>query len=73
MMKEYEEALLHYNAAVAINPDFYEAWYNKGLTLIALNQKEKALAAFDTAVDIKADYTAAIQRREELREELNLN
>lgn len=51
-LDRYEEAIAAYEAAIAINPDKHEAFYNKGVALSALGRKEEAIAAYDAALAI---------------------
>ena len=42
-MKKLEEAIKCYNRAIEIDPNFYQAYYNKGLALYDLNKGEEAI------------------------------
>ncbi|MFM6040515.1 MAG: CHAT domain-containing protein, partial [Sphaerospermopsis kisseleviana] len=52
----HEEAIISYNKAIEINPDFYQAWHARGGALHNLMQYEEALASYDKALEIKPDY-----------------
>lgn len=54
-----EEALRHFDRAVAINPEADFAWCNRGRALINLKKYEEALASYDRAVAINPEYDAA--------------
>lgn len=54
--KEYEAAISSYNKAVEIKPDFYIAWYNRGVALNNLGRNEEAIHSFQTTLKIKPDY-----------------
>ncbi|HAA27766.1 MAG TPA: hypothetical protein DCE56_08970, partial [Cyanobacteria bacterium UBA8553] len=45
-----EEAMANYDKALAINPDDYSAWNNKGIALARVGQSEEAVASFDKAL-----------------------
>ena len=51
-----EEALLCYDEAVAANPDFPEAIYNKGLVLCRLDRPEDAVKSFEKAIGLAPDF-----------------
>lgn len=48
-LKRYEEALNAYDNATLLNPNYAEAWFDKGLALWALNRDAEADAAFARA------------------------
>ena len=54
-----EEALVSFEEALKIRPDYAEAWYGKGVTLAELGRLEEALACFEESVKIKPDYAKA--------------
>ena len=54
-----EEAVAHYDQAIALAPDFFEAFNNRGNALVGLKRLEQALASFDAAIRLKADYADA--------------
>jgi len=49
-IKQYEEALLHYDAAIELHPNFYDAYNNKGLLLKDLWRLEEAIDSFKKAI-----------------------
>ena len=61
--KEYEEAIVSYDKAVQINPDYSTAWFNRGYALMNLGRDEEALASFDKALQIEPDYYQAWNNR----------
>jgi tetratricopeptide (TPR) repeat protein len=40
-LKKYDEAIVEYSKAIEINNNFKAAYYNRGLVLVVLGQKEK--------------------------------
>lgn len=48
--QRYEQALICYEQAILLNPNFPGSYYQKGLALIPLRRYEEALAAFDQAI-----------------------
>ena len=45
--------------AIALKPDFAQAYYNRGIALTALQRSEDALASYDKAIALKPDYAEA--------------
>ena len=58
-----KEALDYYDKAIQINPNYYEAFYNKEMFLKKINNFPKAIECFDKALKIKADYLPALKSR----------
>jgi len=61
--QDYGNAITSWEKVLAINPDYHEAWYNRGVELSALGRKEEAIQSYDKAVDIKPDYHEAWYNR----------
>src|SRR6266850_376493 len=53
-LERTNDALLSYNAALALKPDYFEAIVHRGLLLFQLKHYEDALDSFDAAVAMKA-------------------
>ncbi|MDB9445793.1 CHAT domain-containing protein [Anabaena sp. CS-542/02] len=49
-------AVISYNQAIAIKPDAFEYWFNKGLTLFHLEDFAEAVASYDQAVALKPNH-----------------
>ncbi|MBD1219195.1 MAG: tetratricopeptide repeat protein, partial [Aphanizomenon flos-aquae Clear-A1] len=62
-LQKYQEAIASYDKAIAIKPDFHEAWYGRGLCLDNLQKYQEAIASFDKAIAIKSDYYYAWHNR----------
>ena len=60
-LKRLEEALASYDKALALKPDFAEAYNNRGNALKELKRLDEALASYDRALAIKPDYAGALQ------------
>ena len=54
-----EEAIEAYNKALAIKPDYAEAYYNMGNALKDQGKLEEAIEAYNKALSIKPDYAEA--------------
>ena len=54
-----EEAIEAYNKALAIKPDYAEAYSNIGVALADQGKLEEAIEAYNKALAIKPDYAEA--------------
>jgi len=52
---KYEQAIAIYDRAIQIQPDCYEAWYNRGNLLARLQDYESALTDYDKAIAIEPE------------------
>lgn len=51
----YDEAIEKYDQVIKLNPQFVDAYQNKGLALIELNRAKEAILAFDQALKLKGN------------------
>ncbi|MFC1975531.1 tetratricopeptide repeat protein, partial [Chloroflexota bacterium] len=51
-MQRYQEAALAFRETVEVIPQYDEAWFNLGKCLMALEQDEEAVQAFDRCLEI---------------------
>ena len=63
--KEYQRASELYDWALTLEPDFEEAWYNRGIALCKLGRYEEAVESCDKAIEIKPDDEDAMRALEE--------
>jgi tetratricopeptide (TPR) repeat protein len=49
-----------YDKAIALKPDYTNAFNNRGNALLSLNQLDEALVSYDKALAITADYESAL-------------
>ncbi|MEC4983368.1 MAG: tetratricopeptide repeat protein [Oscillatoria sp. PMC 1068.18] len=49
-LQQYDEAILAFDRAIALNPKLYQAWYAKGLTLRFQKRYREAVIAFEQAI-----------------------
>jgi 2-polyprenyl-3-methyl-5-hydroxy-6-metoxy-1,4-benzoquinol methylase/TolA-binding protein len=54
-----EETIEAYNKALAIKPDYADAYYNMGNTLKEQGKMEEAIEAYNKAISLKPDYADA--------------
>ncbi len=55
----YRKALEHFSLAVDLFPQYYQAYYNRGLCHESLDERNLALADYDKALSIEPTYTPA--------------
>ena len=63
--------MLSLDAAIAINPDHYQSWFNKGLNLDLLEQYEQAIHCFDTVLSLNPQYEEAYHNKAIILEKLS--
>ncbi|MCS6812455.1 MAG: tetratricopeptide repeat protein, partial [Cyanobacteria bacterium] len=51
----YDEAILSYEKALQLNPEFYEAWFGEASVLLISQQYEEAIEAYNEAITLKPD------------------
>ncbi|MBU3560794.1 O-linked N-acetylglucosamine transferase, SPINDLY family protein [Polynucleobacter hallstattensis] len=54
-LKRYEEAIAHFDKALHLNPNYAEAWSNKGVSLKQLERYDEAIAHYEKALILKSD------------------
>lgn len=58
-LNRYDEALVAYNRAINLQPDYAEAWKDKGKALSELKKYQEAQEAYDKAIQLKPEYLEA--------------
>ncbi|HLO84095.1 MAG TPA: tetratricopeptide repeat protein, partial [Nostocaceae cyanobacterium] len=53
--QDFLQAILSYDQAVKFQPDFHQAWYNRGVALFNVGRYEEAISSYDQAVKFKPD------------------
>jgi eukaryotic-like serine/threonine-protein kinase len=61
--QQYQEALRWFSVAVALAPESAECYYNRALTLLALDRQDEACHEYDKALEVRADFGAASLNR----------
>jgi tetratricopeptide (TPR) repeat protein len=59
----FDDALASYDAALALDQGFAEAWYNRAVTLLELAQPAEALASYNKAITLNPQYARAYNNR----------
>lgn len=62
-LQRYQEALVIYEKAGDIKPDYPQAWYGQGQALFQLKKYEQALRVYDKAIQLQPDYLEAWNNR----------
>ena len=52
MLKDYRAALVDYDKAIELNPNFADAYFNRGLTNIFLGNNKKGIADLSKAGEL---------------------
>ncbi|MCD4816210.1 MAG: tetratricopeptide repeat protein, partial [Methanosarcinales archaeon] len=58
-VNNFNESIETYNKVIKINPQYAEAWNNKGVALGNLGRFEEALIAYDKAIEINPQHAGA--------------
>ena len=60
---KYDEAIKAYGEAIKLDPNYKEAFYNKGLALAALDKRNEAIQAYNEAIKLDPNYKEAFFNR----------
>ena len=71
--KDYNYAIICFDKAIDIDPQYATAYYNKGLALSALGRKDDAIDCYDKAIDIDPQYAKAYYNKGVALFDLNIN
>jgi len=62
-LKRFDVALQSFDHAIALQPDYAEAFNNRGIPLVALQRLDEAVASYDRAIALQPDYAEAFKNR----------
>jgi tetratricopeptide (TPR) repeat protein len=57
------EAVGHFDQAIALKPDYVEAYFNRGNALLELKRRDEAVASYDKAIALKPGLAEAYCKR----------
>jgi predicted O-linked N-acetylglucosamine transferase (SPINDLY family) len=66
-----DEALASHDRAIALRPEYAEAFSNRGNVLQKLERLDEALASYDRAIALRPDYAEAFSNRGNVLQKLN--
>ncbi len=69
-LEQYSAAIINYNKAIQLKPDYAMAYNNRGAAKRKLGQYVDAITDFDKAIQLKPDYAIAYSNRGEAQAEL---
>jgi lipoprotein NlpI len=59
LQSRYKDAIQSYDLAIALKPDYAEAFNNRGVSQAELNEFDAAIASYDNALVFNPDYSEA--------------
>ena len=68
----YSQASDSFDRALAIDPNYHEAWYGKGSVAEYSKQDRAAMEYYQKAIDLKPDWSAAIRSLERVENKLGM-
>ena len=68
--KKYKEAIKNYDKAIKINPQFAEAYVNRGLAEAKLGQYKEAIQDYDKAIEINPQFAESYVNRVSVKAKL---
>ncbi|MEX2488253.1 MAG: tetratricopeptide repeat protein [Pseudomonadales bacterium] len=66
----HDQALIHFNEALSLDPDAPNAHYFKGFSLLAMDRPREAMMAFDKVMELDPDNRVATRQIKIIRREL---
>jgi tetratricopeptide (TPR) repeat protein len=70
-LNQYAEAITSFDKAIAIEPDYSDAWIYRGIALGELGRYSEAVVSYNKAIAIKPDFALAWSWRGRALKELN--
>jgi tetratricopeptide (TPR) repeat protein len=62
-LERYKEAIVSFDEAIALKPNFHETHYNRGVALANLGHYDDAIASYEKTIVLKYDYHEAHYNR----------
>ena len=63
LLGQYQRAFEDYDKAIRLNPDYTDAYYNRGNAYAKLGKYQRAIEDYNKAIFLKHDYTEAYNNR----------
>lgn len=60
---KYEEAIIAYDKAIELKPDYAESYNNKGNSVSNCGRDEEAIECYDKAIRLNPNYVEAINNK----------
>jgi tetratricopeptide (TPR) repeat protein len=58
-LQQYDSAIVHFSRAIEVFPNYYQAFYNRGLAYESLDKRKQAENDYRSSLNIKPDYSEA--------------
>jgi Flp pilus assembly protein TadD len=62
-LRQYEQAIVEYTAAIELKPDYAEAYNNRGFAYYLKGNFERAIADYSRAIELRPNYPKAYNSR----------
>ena len=69
-LERYNMAIVEYNKAIRLKPDFYTAYGNRGAAKLEFGRYEEAIVDYDQAIRLKPDFYIAYNNRASIKSRL---
>jgi protein O-mannosyl-transferase len=61
LKKNYDASDSNYNKSIKLKPDFYTAYYNKGISLLSRNEFNEAISCFSKSLEIEPKNISSLE------------
>lgn len=60
---KHDDAIISFNAAIQLMPDYHRAYFNRGISLASLGEYDRAVADYDRAIELDPSDPDIVKRR----------
>ena len=60
---EHDDAIISFNAAIQLMPDYHRAYFNRGISFASLGEYDEAIADYDRAIELDPSDPDIVKRR----------
>ena len=60
---KHDDAIISFNAAIQLMPDYHRAYFNRGISLASLGEYDEAIADYDRAIELDPGDPDIVKRR----------